>query len=72
MKESHFVSLQERILHCQKCPLAQSRKNAVPGEGNQKTELLFVGEAPGHDEDIQGRPFIGKAGQLLTKIINAM
>jgi len=72
IKESHFVSLQERILHCQKCPLAQSRKNAVPGEGNQKTELLFVGEAPGHDEDIQGKPFIGKAGQLLTKIINAM
>lgn len=71
-KESFYFSLRERILHCQKCPLAQGRKNAVPGEGNIGTKLMFVGEAPGRYEDIQGRPFVGKAGQLLTKIINAM
>ena len=71
-KESFFRSLAEQILHCQKCLLSQTRKNAVPGEGNPETELMFVGEAPGRDEDIQGRPFVGKAGQLLTKIINAM
>ncbi len=71
-KESFFRSLAEQILHCQKCPLSQTRKNAVPGEGNPGTELMFIGEAPGRDEDIQGRPFVGKAGQLLTKIINAM
>lgn len=71
-KESPFLSLKEKILHCQNCPLAQGRKNVVPGEGSLNAELVFVGEAPGRDEDIQGRPFIGKAGQLLTKIINAM
>lgn len=70
-KDSFFISLQERILHCQKCPLGCLRKNAVPGEGNFHAELMFVGEAPGHDEDFQGRPFVGKAGQLLTKIIVA-
>jgi DNA polymerase len=70
--ESRYLSLCERILHCQECPLAQTRKNAVPGEGNLGSELVFVGEAPGRDEDIQGRPFVGRAGKLLTKIINAM
>jgi DNA polymerase len=71
-QESRYLSLKERILHCQECPLAQTRKNAVPGEGNLGSELVFVGEAPGRDEDIQGRPFVGRAGKLLTKIINAM
>ena len=71
-KDSSYLSLKERILHCEKCELSQARRNAVPGEGNLGTELVFVGEAPGRDEDIEGRPFVGKAGQLLTKIINAM
>lgn len=71
-KKSSFLSLKENILHCQKCPLFQERENAVPGEGNLEAELMFVGEAPGHDEDVQGQPFVGRAGQLLTKIINAM
>ena len=71
-KDSLYLSLKERILNCQKCHLSQGRKNAVPGEGNLGTELMFVGEAPGRDEDIQGRPFVGRAGQLLTKIIHAM
>jgi len=71
-KSSSFHSLKENILHCQKCPLSRERKKAVPGEGNLEAELLFVGEAPGHDEDVQGQPFVGRAGQLLTKIINAM
>lgn len=69
---SDFDSLKQKILHCQKCPLSQTRKNVVPGEGNVEAELMFVGEAPGGDEDIKGRPFVGKAGQLLTKIIEAM
>lgn len=71
-KNSVYNSLRERIIHCQKCPLSQGRTNAVPGEGSLEAELMFVGEAPGRDEDIQGRPFVGRAGQLLTKIINAM
>ncbi len=65
-------SVEERILKCQKCPLSSTRTKAVPGEGNGDTDLMFVGEAPGRDEDTQGKPFVGRAGQLLTKIIQAM
>ncbi len=57
---------------CRRCSLAELRKNLVFGEGNPLAELVFVGEAPGADEDREGRPFVGRAGQLLTKIIEAM
>ncbi|MCX7816503.1 MAG: uracil-DNA glycosylase [Syntrophales bacterium] len=57
---------------CRRCQLHRYRKNIVFGEGNPKARLVFVGEAPGAEEDEQGRPFVGKAGQLLTKIIEAM
>ena len=57
---------------CQHCPLCKTRTNLVFGEGNMRAGLVFVGEAPGADEDMQGRPFVGKAGQLLTRIIVAM
>jgi uracil-DNA glycosylase family 4 len=67
-----IAAVHAEILTCTKCPLASSRTRAVPGEGNVQTDLMFVGEGPGHDEDIQGRPFVGRAGQLLTKIIQAM
>ena len=65
-------SLEERIHACTLCPLSAGRKNAVPGEGASGARLMFVGEGPGAEEDIQGRPFVGRAGQLLTKIIEAM
>lgn len=68
-----FQLLQEEAMQCQKCPhLADSRRNVVFGVGNINADLMFVGEAPGMDEDKQGEPFVGKAGQLLTKIIEAM
>lgn len=71
-KAAAFAALRERALVCVKCPnLAASRKNVVFGVGNMDAELMFVGEAPGADEDAQGEPFIGAAGQLLTKIITA-
>jgi len=57
---------------CRGCGLASLRHNLVFGEGSEHAELVFVGEAPGEDEDAQGRPFVGRAGQLLTKIIGAM
>jgi DNA polymerase len=57
---------------CRRCKLAGSRRNIVFGEGSPEAELVFVGEAPGGDEDLQGKPFVGRAGQLLTKIILAM
>jgi DNA polymerase len=72
-KTSAFAVLRERVLACVKCAnLAAARKNVVFGVGNIDSPLMFVGEAPGADEDEQGEPFIGKAGQLLTKIIEAM
>ncbi|HZS06241.1 MAG TPA: uracil-DNA glycosylase family protein [Blastocatellia bacterium] len=57
---------------CQRCKLWETRANLVFGEGNPKAELMFVGEAPGADEDATGRPFVGRAGQLLTKMIEAI
>jgi len=57
---------------CRRCPLGDLRTNAVSGEGNVQARIAFVGEAPGADEDAQGRPFVGRAGKLLDKIIAAM
>jgi DNA polymerase len=68
-----FAELRERAQACVKCAhLASSRKTVVFGVGSIDADLMFVGEAPGADEDEQGEPFVGKAGQLLTKIIQAM
>lgn len=57
---------------CMRCPLHQGRTNIVHTEGNRRARLMFVGEAPGADEDMQARPFVGRAGQLLTKIIESI
>jgi DNA polymerase len=68
-----FADLRRRALACVKCPhLVAARRNVVFGVGRPDAELMFVGEAPGADEDEQGEPFVGKAGQLLTRIIQAM
>ena len=72
-KAAAFAELRERALTCIRCAhLAASRTQVVFGVGSIDAELMFVGEAPGADEDQQGEPFVGKAGQLLTKIIQAM
>jgi uracil-DNA glycosylase family 4 len=60
------------IGECMRCPLSQSRTRVVNSEGNRKGRLMFIGEAPGADEDASGRPFVGRAGQLLNKIIEAI
>jgi len=62
--------LRKEAEECCKCRLCKTRKNVVFGEGDPQTNLMFVGEAPGEQEDIQGRPFVGRAGQLLTKFLN--
>jgi uracil-DNA glycosylase family 4 len=67
-----LTRLREEIGDCQRCKLAGGRTNLVFGVGNPDADLVFVGEAPGADEDAQGEPFVGKAGQLLTKMIEAM
>ena len=72
-KSALLAPIQERVRICTKCPhLACSRTQTVFGVGNPDAELMFIGEAPGADEDKQGEPFVGRAGQLLTKIIKAM
>ncbi|HEX5398760.1 MAG TPA: uracil-DNA glycosylase [Verrucomicrobiae bacterium] len=72
-KAAAFAALRERALACVKCPhLASSRKTVVFGVGSIDAQLMFVGEAPGADEDEQGEPFVGRAGQLLTRIIETM
>ncbi len=60
------------LADCRRCKLCSTRKTVVVGEGNPEAELVFVGEGPGEQEDIQGRPFVGKAGQLLDRMIEAM
>jgi uracil-DNA glycosylase family 4 len=62
----------QEIKDCKKCHLHQSRTNLVFGVGSQNAEVMFVGEAPGREEDLQGEPFVGKAGQLLDKILAAI
>ena len=64
--------VRDELGDCKRCKLAPSRQNIVFGVGNPDANLVFVGEAPGADEDAQGEPFVGKAGQLLTKMIEAM
>ena len=72
-KAAAFAQLRQRALACVRCPnLAAARKNVVFGVGDINAQLMFIGEAPGADEDDQGEPFVGKAGQLLTKIIVTM
>src|SRR5947208_4955074 len=72
-KGALLAPIQARVAVCTKCPhLARSRTQTVFGVGNPDAELMFIGEAPGADEDAQGEPFVGRAGQLLTKIIKAM
>src|SRR6266404_885354 len=72
-KAAAFGELRQRAMVCVKCPhLAAARKNVVFGVGDINAQLMFVGEAPGADEDEQGEPFVGRAGQLLTKIIQTM
>ncbi|MCM8760747.1 MAG: uracil-DNA glycosylase [Candidatus Omnitrophica bacterium] len=65
-------TLKKEVLKCEACELSRTRRNVVFGSGNPHAALMFIGEAPGEDEDIQGLPFVGRAGQLLTRIIEAM
>lgn len=72
-KRDLLVPIRERVRTCAKCShLASSRTQTVFGVGNPDAELMFIGEAPGMDEDKQGEPFVGRAGQLLTRIIETM
>ncbi len=65
-------SFEQDICECQKCPLGKTRTKFVFGVGNPHADVLFIGEAPGRDEDLKGEPFVGRAGQLLDKILAAI
>lgn len=68
------MSLEEiakKINTCTLCPLFQNRKNAVPGEGPSTADIMIIGEGPGQEEDDQGRPFVGRAGKLLTQALES-
>lgn len=71
MMNTEIENLKDEILKCTKCELSKSRNNVIFGEGNSNAKIFIIGEAPGRDEDIQGRPFVGKSGQLLDKILEA-
>ncbi len=66
MKLNHIA---QEIRVCTRCPLHENRKKAVPGEGSEKARVMLVGEAPGREEDIQGRPFVGRSGGILDEIL---
>jgi len=67
-----LADVRKALGDCKRCKLHGTRRTIVFGEGNEKATLMFIGEGPGYDEDVQGRPFVGKAGQLLTKIIESI
>ncbi|HPO07573.1 MAG TPA: uracil-DNA glycosylase [bacterium] len=71
-KAKEFEEMAAALKDCTRCGLSARRTQVVFGTGNPETDLVFVGEAPGYDEDVQGEPFVGRAGQLLTKMIAAM
>jgi uracil-DNA glycosylase len=64
-----FENLRKKIIHCTKCALAKTRTNAVPGSGSVQAEIIFIGEAPGRNEDLKGEPFVGTAGQILSEAL---
>ena len=67
-----WEEMEFQIKNCKSCKLCNTRRKAVPGEGNKKSPIMFIGEGPGEEEDEQGRPFVGKAGMLFTKIFNSV
>lgn len=69
---SSLDEVENIVKECTKCKLCKNRKNAVFAEGNKKAEIMFVGEGPGADEDIQGLPFVGKAGKLMNEALKGI
>lgn len=68
-KKEKIKKLNQKIKNCKKCPLRKKAKKAVPGEGSTAAKIMFIGESPGREEDLSGKPFIGRAGKLLTQLL---
>jgi len=71
-KRGLLVKIANKIEKCKKCNLYKTRARAVPGEGSTRAKIMLVGEAPGRNEDIQGRPFVGAAGKILDKLLRSI
>lgn len=69
---TEFETLRASCMNCQNCRLAQTRHNVVFGVGNPQADVMFIGEGPGENEDLQGEPFVGRGGQLLDKLLTAV
>jgi DNA polymerase len=69
---SEIDSIRSQVISCTKCSLSKTRTNAVPGKGNPKAEILFIGEAPGRNEDLKGEPFVGSAGKILSEVLESV
>jgi len=69
LKNKKIIELENEIKFCKKCKLSETRANAVPGKGNINSDIFFIGEAPGKNEDLQGEPFVGKSGDFLTELL---
>jgi DNA polymerase len=67
-----LTELYKEIRNCHKCEIARTRTQAVPGEGPENADIMFIGEAPGYNEDLQGRPFVGQAGQFLNELLDSI
>ena len=68
----NWEDLKKECKNCEKCDLCKTRTNVVFGVGNENAEVMFIGEGPGEHEDLQGEPFVGRAGQLLDKLLYAV
>lgn len=71
-KKSHIEKLRKQIAECARCPLHQTRANTVPGEGDVNADIMFIGEAPGKNEDLRGKPFVGRAGDIFEKLLQSI
>ncbi len=69
-KEEEFTKMGEEVESCRKCGLWKTRKNPVPGEGSLNPKVMFIGEAPGFNEDLQGKPFVGRTGEVLDELLD--
>ena len=70
-RKQNLISLEKSLQNCKNCVLGETRNNLVFGRGSEEADIVFIGEGPGEQEDLQGSPFVGRAGQLLDKIIDA-
>ena len=71
-KQANILELRRKISECQRCALHLTRTNTVPGEGDADADIMFIGEAPGKNEDLKGKPFIGRAGDIFDKLLESV